>query len=74
MSLDKSIAHGKDKIMIGERQMYLNKDQEKALDIALDALGYGIQSDVQGEESFFATRIISDMMDKSNKEKRRRKK
>lgn len=49
--------------------MYLNKNQEKAIDIALDALDFGIRNGIQEDDSRFATDILVDMIEKNRKRK-----
>lgn len=49
--------------------MYLNRKEKVALELALDALEYGIQNDLQAEESGKAIDVICQML---NKDKQRR--
>lgn len=47
--------------------MYLNKNQKKAILIALDALNMGCVNGIQGDDSGFAYDILSEMLEKSNR-------
>lgn len=49
--------------------MYLSKKQVKALEVALEALDYGLRCDIQQEESTFATDVIGEMLRKSRAQK-----
>lgn len=51
--------------------MYLNKKQIEAIDIALEALDYGLRCDVQQEQSSFAIDVLCEMKKKDREMKRK---
>lgn len=53
--------------------MYLSKKQIKALEIAMEALDFGLTNNVQTEDSAYAADTICDMLIKDREQKRKRK-
>jgi hypothetical protein len=53
---------------------YLNKNQVKAIEIALDALDMCLKQDIDPEKSEFATDILTDMKRKDREYKLKKKK
>lgn len=53
--------------------MYLNNNQIKAIEIALDALDMCIRQDIDPKKSEFATDILVDMKKKDRENKAKRK-